>query len=253
MTLPDVLTRIERGYDQIARQQGRCEPYGPLVLFVQEGPGHPLYARPTPAAAWSATADDIATVRARQRELGVPETFEWLHDADPALLGIAEASGLQVLRAPLLVLDPASLPAPSAPVRVLDPDDPSYPRDLAYCKAIGTVGFGNPGTASGNPGAAERDAATTPPDPTTVAAEAARTRAGEIARALLVSDADGPVATGALLRGGDVAEIGGVATLPTARRQGLGAAVTAALARSALKSGVDLVFISAGSEDIARI
>ncbi|MGH3715384.1 MAG: GNAT family N-acetyltransferase, partial [Micromonosporaceae bacterium] len=43
------------------------------------------------------------------------------------------------------------------------------------------------------------------------------------------------------------------ATLPVVRRRGLGAAVTAALARHALAHGVDLVYLSAGSDDIARV
>jgi predicted GNAT family acetyltransferase len=48
-------------------------------------------------------------------------------------------------------------------------------------------------------------------------------------------------------------EIAGVATLPADRRRGLGAAVTATLARHALDTGADLVFLSAGSEQIARV
>ncbi len=55
------------------------------------------------------------------------------------------------------------------------------------------------------------------------------------------------------MRTGDVVEIAGVATLPAARRRGLGAAVTAALARRALDDGADLVFLAAGSDDIARV
>ena len=55
------------------------------------------------------------------------------------------------------------------------------------------------------------------------------------------------------MRVGDVAEIAGVATLPVARRRGLGAAVTAALARELRAAGTDLIFLSAGSEEIARV
>ena len=55
------------------------------------------------------------------------------------------------------------------------------------------------------------------------------------------------------MRVDDVAEIAGVATLPAARRRGVGAALTAALARRLLDAGTDLVFLSAGSEDIARV
>jgi predicted GNAT family acetyltransferase len=44
-----------------------------------------------------------------------------------------------------------------------------------------------------------------------------------------------------------------VATLPAARRRGLGSAVTAALARRALDDGAALVFLSAAEEAVGRI
>jgi predicted GNAT family acetyltransferase len=50
-----------------------------------------------------------------------------------------------------------------------------------------------------------------------------------------------------------VTEIVGVATLPAARRRGLGAAITAALVADAQQRGVDVIFLSAGSEAVARI
>ena len=52
-------------------------------LFVKEGPGWPYYARPIPGAGVP-TADEIAAVRARQRDLGVPEALEWIHEIGPA-------------------------------------------------------------------------------------------------------------------------------------------------------------------------
>jgi predicted GNAT family acetyltransferase len=44
-----------------------------------------------------------------------------------------------------------------------------------------------------------------------------------------------------------------VATLPAMRRRGLGAAVTGALVADALAHGAQIVFLSAGSEDVARV
>ncbi|WP_405407995.1 GNAT family N-acetyltransferase [Streptomyces decoyicus] len=52
---------------------------------------------------------------------------------------------------------------------------------------------------------------------------------------------------------GAVSEIVGVGTLPTARRRGLGLAVTAALVADARSRGVEPVFLSAGDEDVTRI
>jgi predicted GNAT family acetyltransferase len=50
-----------------------------------------------------------------------------------------------------------------------------------------------------------------------------------------------------------VAEIVGVGTVPAYRRRGLGAAVTAALTAEALMRGVEVVFMSAGDDDVARV
>ena len=54
-------------------------------------------------------------------------------------------------------------------------------------------------------------------------------------------------------RVGDVAEVVGVATLPSARRRGYASQLTASLARDALQHGADLVFLSAGDDDVARL
>lgn len=250
-----LLMRIDECYDAIARGQARTERYGPLELFVREGPGWPLYARPTPGAR-TATAHDIATVRARQRALGTPEAFEWVHDLVPDLLAAAEASGLQVLRAPLLVLDAARAdpvgPPAGVSVRLLDPVAGSFPDELATSRAVAAVGFGNPGTAGGAAGPLERDAATSPPSADDLRGEVERAGNGTVTTAV-AQGRDGILASGVLLRAGDAAEIAGVATLPVARRRGLGAAVTLALARHALGHGVTLVFLSAGSDQIARV
>jgi predicted GNAT family acetyltransferase len=52
---------------------------------------------------------------------------------------------------------------------------------------------------------------------------------------------------------GDVAEIVGVATLPSARGRGYASQLTATLAGRLLATGVDLVFLSAGDDDVARL
>jgi predicted GNAT family acetyltransferase len=50
-----------------------------------------------------------------------------------------------------------------------------------------------------------------------------------------------------------VVEVVGVATLPSVRRRGLAAAVTSALTQHALDHGAEVVFLSAGDEDVARL
>ena len=64
---------------------------------------------------------------------------------------------------------------------------------------------------------------------------------------------EGPLAAGSCQPLGSVAEITGVGVLPSARRMGLGGAVTAALAGAALRRGVQTVFLAASDDDVARI
>ena len=64
---------------------------------------------------------------------------------------------------------------------------------------------------------------------------------------------DGPLAAGSCQAVDGVAEITGVGVLPSSRRQRLGAAVTALLARDALDRGVPTVFLSASDDAVARV
>jgi GNAT superfamily N-acetyltransferase len=255
--LTEPLDRIERCYDAIPRASGaRVEHIGPFALFVTEGPGWPFYARPQ-LDARDFTPASVATVRARQRELGVPEAFEWVDDLAPTLRPAAEEAGLKVLLAPLMLLDPSRLPVPAdlspVPVRLLDPDAPDFADLHAVSSAVARLGFGAPTTAVGGAGPVQRDAAISVTDPQQLERFAAATRAGTKAQAVAVDPEHGVLATGAYQSAGDVAEIVGVATLPSARRRGLGAAVSSALARHALDVGMDLVFLSAADADVARV
>ncbi|MCX4471062.1 GNAT family N-acetyltransferase [Micromonospora sp. NBC_01655] len=249
--------RLEHFYDAVPRDSARPEEYGPLVLFVREGAGWPFYARPRLDATEPPSLADVSAVRERQRELGLPEAFEWVHERNPDLLAVARSAGLAVLEAPLMMLDPAALAAPGeftdVPVRLLDPAAPGFAADVAARRAVAAVGFSAAGTARGTAGPAQRDAAVTELDVATLDEERARVADGGRLSALAGTPADGPLASGMAMRVGEVAEIAGVATLPAARRRGLGAAVTAALARALLDAGTDLVFLSAGSEEIARV
>ena len=264
----ELLNRIERCYDAIPRVSGaRVEHIGRFALFVTEGPGWPFYARPQFGANSSAklasetgqlfTPASVDAVRARQRELGVPEAFEWVDDLAPSLRPAVEAAGLKVILAPLMVLDPSRLVAAPAlspvPVRLLDPDAPDFADLNAVASTVARLGFGAPGTGIGEAGPAERDASVTPSDPAHTESYAAAVRAGTKAQAVAVDAEQGMVATGAYQSAGEVAEIVGVATLPSARRRGLGAAISSALAQQALDAGMDLVFLSANDTDVARV
>ncbi|MER7891039.1 GNAT family N-acetyltransferase [Micromonospora sp. NPDC094482] len=253
----DLFDRLERFYDAVPRDAARVEEYGGLVLFVREGGGFPFYARPRRDATAPPSLADVNAARERQRELGLPEAFEWVHETTPELLPVARSAGLAVLEAPLMVLDPAALPDPATltdvPVRLLDPDSPDFAAEVAARRAVAAVAFAAAGTAPGDAGPAQRDAAVTELELAALDEERARIADGRRLSVMAATAADGALASGMAMRVGDVAEIAGVGTLPTARRRGLGAAVTATLARELHDAGTELIFLSAGSEEIARV
>jgi len=88
----------------------------------------------------------------------------------------------------------------------------------------------------------------------TAIAEFQRTRARDgLSISYAAFDEGGPICVGTHQPVGDVTEIVGVATLPAARQRGLAVALTSALVADARTRGVETVFLSAGSEDVARI
>lgn len=261
----DVFVRLERFYDAVPRDAAVAEDIGGFVLFVRADEGWPYYARPrlggdTPSAA------DVTAVRRRQRELDAPEAFEWVHETIPDLLAVARSAGLEVLLAPLMVLErPAlvpDLPLPDgATIRLLDPSGPTFAADLRATGAVGQLGFGTPARATvlavpagapGPAGPAERDAMP-PLSPEAVESQRRRYATGRFTGAVVETSTEGIMAGGMVQQVGDVAEIVGVATLPAARNRGYASQLTASLARQALENGADLVFLSAGDDDVARL
>ncbi|WP_435809643.1 GNAT family N-acetyltransferase [Streptomyces iakyrus] len=250
-----LLDRLEEYYDAIPRHGARVEDHGPLTLFVREGQGWPFYARP--ARGWSGPlrATDVHKVRARQRELGIPESFEWVAETTPALRAAAEESGLVVHEHPLMVLDPGTPAAHvdgssgGVSVRIVGADDPVLPGALA----VPHLAFAEPGTHVGRAGT-----------PQLAEAIEARVADGTVERAIVriragLTVVAAAVEHGSVLSAGQhqplagVSEIVGVGTLPAARRTGLARAVTAALVADARSRGAATVFLSAGDDDVARV
>ena len=246
-----VIARIDRFCDTVPKQRARAEQYGPLVLFVPEGPGWPYYARPRQGPRGRITVADVRGVRARQRELGIPESFEWIEQVAPDLTEAAARAGLEVTAHPLMTLDTAPgrtrLPAGVA-VRTVRWDEP----DLARIVAVPDVAFAHAGTGVGLAGPAERDKLAADRDQASISRMRETLAAGHSVLAAAFDD-EGPLAAGSCQSAGDVAEITGVGTLPSARRQGLGAAVTAKLAILAMADGIRTVFLSASDDAVARI
>jgi GNAT superfamily N-acetyltransferase len=218
---------------------------------VKEGPGWPYYARPIPGEPAPA-AEDIAAVRTRQRDLGVPEALEWIHELVPELLATARHAGLGVREAPLMVLGDGRWRTPDPPdgitVRLLAPGDPS----LAASGAVAHIAFGNLGTEIGEAGPRERDESAVGRSAIELDFLSERIRNG-LTQPVVAEDEGGPLSGGSHQMVGNVSAIVGVATLPSARRRGLGALVTARLVQDARERGAELIFIEAEGEDVARI
>ncbi len=249
----DLLDRLERYYDVVPRSRADVEKLGPFTLFVARA-GWPYYARPRLGAS-DFTADDVRRVLDRQCTLGVPQSVEWVHETTPGLLAAAEEAGMSVQHCPLLVLYPDQLPERPDPevARILGPEDDVA---LRQSRAAVSLGFRDPGTDVGEEGIAERDAllAAEFAEPDVALDERIADGSFRAAAAWLVeAPALGAVGGGGHTPVDDVTEITGVAVLPRFRRRGLGALITAALAGDALESGVDVVFCSAESVDVARV
>lgn len=246
---PDLLHRIDAYLDAAPRAAARVEDLGGLRLFVKtEAAGWPYYARPIPRGAPPA-ADDVARVRARQRALGLPESFEWIAATAPGFDRIAAGAGLRVRLHPLLTLGSAALrpatPPPEVAVRIGGPDD-----DHARIAAVAMAAFSRPGT-----GKVEDDVDRFLAELTSeqVAFQRRRVEQGLTVPALATARDGSIVGVGFHQPVGALSEVVGVATLPSARRRGIGAAITAALAADAFARGVDVVLLTAGDDGSARV
>jgi ribosomal protein S18 acetylase RimI-like enzyme len=246
-----LITCIDAFCDGVPRERTRAETIGSLVLFVPVGPGFPYYARPRRDRVRPVTAADVRAVRARQRELLIPESFEWVERTAPELASAAAATGLAVHAHPLLALG-ALAPAPVVPelidVRIVGPED----LDLILAWAVPGVAFSHPGTAVGEAGVVERDKIAANHDAATIGMLRDRLRSGRSVLAI-ASGPNGPLAAGSYQLAGETAEITGIGVLPTSRRRGLAAAVTWLLAAAALAQGARTVFLSATDAEVARI
>jgi len=245
-----LLRRIDAYLDGVPRSAVRTETIGPFTLFVREGNGWRYYARPTPGAG-TFSADDVERVRARQRDLGQPEAIEWVADLAPGVGPAAEAGGLATHLMPLMHL-PAGAARSVAPpdgveIRIATPED-----DLATITAVAMVGFGNPGTGPGEAGIETLRGVSASIDPGGLAFSHERVRRGLTVTAAAFLDGV-PVSVGSHQPCEGATEIVGVATLPAFRRRGIGAAVTSALLDDAIARGVEVICLSAGSRDIARV
>ena len=233
-----LLSTLDAYYDAAPRATASDEELGPFTLFLprpDEGP--PLYARPSLGSDARVSAAQVAKVRERQRELGVPEALEWVHERTPTLLEAARAAGLQVREHPLLVLPggagTVAAPLPqSCSVRMLGADS----ADVGV--ALGAVDAGFAGSDS--------------PEHPPPGHVPQLMRDGLLAMAAAYED-QRCVGGGSHSPRGEASELTGIAVLPRARRRGVGAAITGALVADAQARGVTTVFLSAQDDTVARV
>ncbi|MEU4191171.1 GNAT family N-acetyltransferase [Kribbella sp. NPDC026611] len=226
-----------------------AEQVGPFTLF-RSTTIWPYYARPVPGSGVTITPDDVALVRDRCAELEIPCSFEWVVETCPSLGPAAAAAGLSVVEHPLLVLERDDFRPVTADARceIL----PATADAVRQARAVANLGFSSPGTAIGEAGPAERDAAAAETSADMVTGLLDRAQRGVTVTAAAFTE-DGMVASGSHQPVDKATEVVGVATLPTHRRRGLAAAVTSTLVQHAFDHGVDLVLLSAESDAVAAV
>lgn len=244
-----MLTRVDDYLHAVPLSGSVAEQVGPFTLF-RSTTCWPYYARPVPGADAVIEPADIEAVRARCAELGIPLSFEWVVQTCPSLGPAAKAAGLTVVEHPLLVLERHDFrPVTTAARCEILPAEEAVTRQT---RAVLELAFGDPGTAIGAAGPAQRDALAAK-----LPADVPQAVMDRIERGVSVAagafTGDGMVASGQHQPVDGTSEIVGVGTLPSARRQGLAAAVTSALVEHAFVHGVDLLLLSAESDPVAAV
>ena len=258
MSSTGLLDRIERYFAVAPLADAQLRAVGALRVPVGS-PEWPYPARPEPGREGEVTVEDVRAAIALQERSELPVALEWLGDRCRGLAGVARAAGLTVDELPLLVAaDPVEVLLP-AEVRLylVGADDPR----LGLYQRLAELAFASPGLAAAVPAGAGRsapDVALGDPGPAEIPpTEVLRERVASGRTVMMVAVDDGqPVAIGSHqpveVDGREISEVVGVATLPRFRGRGLGAGVTSALVEHARQTA-DLVFLSAGDDDVARV
>lgn len=254
--MPLLLDQIDHYLDVVPRPASRAEVVGPFTVFHAIPGGWNYYARPTPGFDRRPTNEDVEAACEAQGASGAPHEFEWIHDLHPDLAALLADCGFTMHAHPLLAARADEIRSCAPPdgfrVQFVEAHDL---RNRALATAVAQLGFAVPGTGVGDAGLDDLQAAASAA-PTT-AHDAFRTERLQTARtvtAIVIDEHSGlPVCQGSHQPMAGTTEIVGVATLPSFRRRGLGAALTSALATDARERDVELVVLSAGDDDVARI
>jgi len=244
----DLLARLERYYDEAPRANADTEEHGPFTIFLSRG-GWPYYARPRLGLTSDVTSDEVSSVLARLEELGLPPAIEWVHENTPSLRPAATGAGVEVGDYPLLVLagDPVVRESTVAVRRLTAADE-----ELAAVQGAVHIGFAQDDTLVGAASVAERDALVAEGSPHVETLSALLATGHTVMYGAFDAEL-GALGGGCHNPRGDVTEIVGVGVLPAHRRRGIAGHLTWVLTADAAASGVRTVFMSAGSDDVARI
>jgi predicted N-acetyltransferase YhbS len=244
---PGLLDRVEQYAAVASLPDAPPVPAGPLTVPIGP-PAWPFPARPRPGTR-TVTVDDVRAAVALQEEAGLPAAVEWVVDRTPSLAAAARAAGLLVTEFPLLVVDdPVELLLPAG-VRLylVGAEDPALP----HYQHLLETGF----TPHAESAAEDDPDAPGPPDEARTAVLRERVATGRTVVMVAVEDGE-PVAVGAHqpvdVDGTEISEVVGVASSPRRRGRGVGAALASALVAQARETA-DLVFLTAGDDDVARI
>lgn len=227
------LDRIEAYYDCVPRAIAAVEQVGPFTLFLaEEGTGWQFYARPRLGGRHEFTEADVCRVLERQQQLDVPHAIEWVDEVTPTLLPAVRAAGHEPHLYPLLVM-PADVVVEADPrARPLRPAEPHL------SLALGSVSAAFAGKDD-----------VEPKDP------GRRPELMERGDLVVVASFEGNrlCGAGSAAPRGRVAELMGIAVPPGRRGRGHGTAITRSLVAACRERGVELVFLSAGSDAAADI
>ena len=188
-------------------------------------------------------ADDVRRLFDRQVELGRPRNIEWVDETTPTLLpavrnalGSAASAGAQVELelCPLLVLPPdAVVERSNAATRVLAPDDADLPMTVGAVHAA----------FDGSDEVIERPVGRRPE----------LIEQGLLVVVAAYDDQGRVVGGGSAAPRGGAAELMGIGVPPSARRRGLGSAITRSLVGAVREQGVSTVLLSAATDGAADI
>ena len=245
-----LIEELDYYFDAVMRNDSDPVEVGAFTLFVSDAP-FGYYARPCFSYSEQMDAADLVALTKACKEREIDLALEWVHETDPGLGALAQAHGLNVHFFPLLVAQAKDLKIPQAEgvtIRILSSDEPA----IAQAVAVANVSFGVGGTEVGSVGFAERDIAASELSEKWMEYFRDHIRR-ELTSMAVVESANGVLATASCKPVGKFAEIVGVATLPSERRRGLGAAVTAFLASQLFAQGIETVLLSAEDENVARI